>query len=258
MKWAAGGALVVASLTALWFYLPETVARIMPRSWESALGEQAVEQVAVYFGGGRAEWCESNEASAAIAALTQRLATAAGSDVGFQIRVLNSPTLNAFAVPGDRIVLIKGLIDFAKHPDEIAGVLAHEMAHVIRRHPTQNMVRAMGLQMIAGTILGGDTSGDLLVAAGETLVLLKYGRDAEQEADDIAREILAKAGVGIGGLNSFFRRLEARNSASTGPNAFLSTHPPLHDRITSQPSGTTAARPAMTSGQWQAVQAMCR
>jgi predicted Zn-dependent protease len=132
------------------------------------------------------------------------------------------------------------------------------MAHVIRRHPTQNMVRASGLQMIAGTILGGDTSGDLLVATGEALVLLKYSRDAEQEADDIARKILHEAGFGVGGLNSFFRRLDARLDASAQANAFLSTHPPLRDRITADVGEATPSQAALTPEEWRAVQTMCR
>ncbi|MEM7172746.1 MAG: M48 family metallopeptidase, partial [Pseudomonadota bacterium] len=101
----------------------------------------------------------------------------------------------------------RGLIDDASGPDAVAGVLAHEMGHVTERHGTAGLIKALGLGFFFGVVLGDLGSGAVL-AAGETLLQLSYGRDAERDADDRAVDLLTASGISSQGLADFFQQLE--------------------------------------------------
>ncbi len=102
-------------------------------------------------------------------------------------------------------MLTRGLIAKADSPDEVAGVLAHEMGHGIEMHPETALVRALGLSAAAELMLGG--SGGTLANIGIVLAQLSYTRDAERNADRHALEILKGAGVSAQGLAEFFTRV---------------------------------------------------
>ena len=91
--------------------------------------------------------------------LTERLSKAAPGSEPFNVRVYDWSLMNAFAVPGGQIVLTKGLIDKAETPDEVAGVLAHEMGHGIEMHPETGIIRSIGLAAAVEVMLGGAGGG---------------------------------------------------------------------------------------------------
>ncbi len=136
--------------------------------------------------------------------------------------VLKDRSVNAFAAPGGHVVVLSGLIDEAKSGDEVAGVLAHEIAHVIHRHPMESLVRAMGLAVLAEALSGDGLGG----TAAMLLAVTAYSREAEADATAVA--LLEAAGYDPLGLTDFFGRMadeEKRSGAGLIPS-YLSTHPP--------------------------------
>jgi beta-barrel assembly-enhancing protease len=185
------------------------------------------------------------------------------------IEIYDMNLVNAFAAPGGRVVLTRGLIKEASDPDEVAGVLAHELGHVYHLHPEAQLVRLSGLQILASAVSGG-ASGDLITSAAGLAAILRYTREAEREADTFARDVMTTASVDTLGLKRFFEKiLKMEGGAPKGqdskPSALdqignvFSTHPGTEDRIKEiqpLPAGKTA-RKVMTDDQWQALRDAC-
>ncbi len=152
-------------------------------------------------------------------------------------------------------MLFDGLLDFAKSPEEVAGVLAHEMGHVIHRHSTQSMVRQMGLTVIFDFLMGG--GGSIGAELGSLVLALSYSREAELQADGTGIEILQEAGLRPVGLSAFFKRLQSEAGDVTGPFQILSTHPSFAARLDRLKSLEDRGEAAMDPDDWAALQAIC-
>lgn len=171
--------------------------------------------------------CHTEQADAAVAALLKRLDPQGSMDV--DVRVANIAMPNAFAFPGNVVLLTRGLLEGADGPDEIAGVLAHELAHVKHRHALSHMVRNAFLGGLWAATLG-DYSGLMLMdpkTAYETATL-KYSREAEAEADATGLQMLTAQGISARGLINFLERHSKEESSGT---AWLSSHPASEARI---------------------------
>jgi Zn-dependent protease with chaperone function len=261
LRWTASLMLAVAVLTGvLWFALPrfaEATAEVIPVAWEVDLGERVFGQVLEFFataGGERPRFCEAEAGRRVLDRLTDRLAEVAQAPYRFRVSVLDIGVTNAFALPGGRIVLFKGLIDFAESPDEVAGVLAHEMGHVTHRHGTAGIVKSLGLAFFFGVMLG-DLGSGIVGLAGETLVSTSFSREAEADADATARALLGRAGLTAGGVAAFFARLEERYGDTPAALALLSTHPSNESRRDFFAGG--GGETAMPAADWQALKAIC-
>lgn len=157
--------------------------------------------------------------------------------IAYTFKVVNSPEINAFALPGGFIYVNRGLIEAADTEDELGGVLAHEIAHVVARHGAQQAVRAGWVQTGLGVLggwLGKGTSADLsrmaaqMVAAG---VFMKFSREAEREADRIGAQLLVATGRQPQAMVSLFEKLAALEK--TRPNVvqrFFASHPSPAER----------------------------
>jgi len=165
-------------------------------------------------------------------------AQAPGPKFPYQFAVINASDLNAFALPGGPIYLNRGILEAARNDGEVAGVLAHEIAHVALRHGTANASKQQATQAglgILGGLLGGRLGGNTaqIVNAvggfGLNALFLKYSRAAETQADIIGAQILAKAGYSPQDMISFFETLgkqDARKKAN-----FLASHPAPAERV---------------------------
>jgi beta-barrel assembly-enhancing protease len=171
--------------------------------------------------------------------VTRRLLPAVtNSGYPFRFHVAEAEDLNAFAIPGGHLVVHTGLLKAVKRPEELAGVIAHEMVHVTQRHSLRNLIEALGLSLIVQTLFG-DASA--LVAAAtkgsESLLRQKFSRDTEREADDVGWELLVTANLDPRGMIDFFHTMQeelAKNpaaAAADGRLSFLSTHPATAERI---------------------------
>lgn len=169
----------------------------------------------------------------------QRLAAhAPGPKFRYRFRVVNASDLNAFALPGGYLYINRGAIEAAKNEGEIAGVLAHEIAHSALRHGTHNASKAYATQAglsILGGILGGKVgagTAQIINAVGGfglNAVFLKYSRDAERQADIAGTQMLARAGYNPADMVSFFQTLQRTDKRKTV--RWLSSHPQTGDRI---------------------------
>jgi predicted Zn-dependent protease len=154
------------------------------------------------------------------------------SEFTYNVHVLDADIVNAFALPGGEIVVYTGLMRAADTPEQLAGVLSHEMAHVDRRHGMRRIAQSIGV-IGAVQLLFGDVSGISAVAI-EVLrasTVNAYSRDQEREADSDGVANLARAGIDPSALSDFFALLKKRESSLTGTLSWLGTHPELTQRI---------------------------
>ncbi|MEW5993947.1 MAG: M48 family metalloprotease [Candidatus Zixiibacteriota bacterium] len=171
------------------------------------------------------------------------VSTSTQSAAGFTFFVISDPSINAFAMPGGYIGVHTGLITASRSESELAGVMAHEIAHVTQHHLARSFERAgdMNLPMtaavIAAILLGGSNPqmGEAALAAtmaGSAQMQLDFTRSNEREADRVGIQMLAGAGFDPQGMPGFFERLQQEyRYTSTGVPEFLSTHPVTLDRI---------------------------
>jgi len=169
----------------------------------------------------------------------QRLAeNAGGPQFQYRFRVVNASDINAFALPGGYVYLNRGIIENARNEGEVAGVLAHEIAHVSLRHGTHQASKAYatqaGLQILGGLLGGrvGNNTAQVLNAVGGiglNALFLKFSRELETQADVRGAQILAASGYTPADMVSFFRQLERVDRSKK--TTWLSHHPAPPDRI---------------------------
>lgn len=152
--------------------------------------------------------------------------------LNFEIRVVNSPEINAFCLPGGKMVVYTGLLKKVQRPEQVVGVLSHEMAHAIRRHGLQSVAESLGF-VAAVELLIGDVGG--LVALGVELsksaALTSYSRGNEIEADEVGVRMMHAAGVDPRELAKFFEMLRDEGKDVPKAIAWISTHPQHDVRI---------------------------
>ena len=173
-------------------------------------------------------------------AIVRRLAAQApGPRFPYQARVVNSKEINAFALPGGYIYVNRGLISAVRNEAELAGVIAHEMAHVAERHGTEQATKAYGAQAglgILSQVLGArnrrlNTAEQIGAGLGLNALFMKFSRNAENEADRVGARMMARAGYDPLAMATFFDLLQAKQRSN--PNAvarFFSSHPPPANR----------------------------
>lgn len=150
-----------------------------------------------------------------------------GSRYRYQWFVAEGKAVNAFAMPGGYVVVFSGLIEQARTPEEIAGVLAHEVQHVELRHSLKNMLHGLGWRAVLSLALG-DFAGGVWANMADQLGSLKFGRDLEREADMQGLAALKRAGIAPEGMASFFEQMAKRDG---GQVALLSSHPASDERL---------------------------
>ncbi|MBS0235613.1 MAG: M48 family metallopeptidase [Proteobacteria bacterium] len=232
------------------------IANTLPLSWRERLGNTARESLTEDH-----KECVDPAGLTALKKLATRLSMGIPAGNTFDVRVYDWQLMNAFAVPGEQIVLTKGLLDKAQSPDEVAGVLAHEMGHGIELHPEAAIIRGVGLGAALEIMLGGTTGGGL-ANVGLMLAQLGYSRSAEREADKHALELLKAAAIAPKGLGDFFTRvmkMEA-DEGSAPPKAlsWLRTHPLPEERVRLvRQQAAYPATPALDAQSWQDLKSIC-
>ena len=248
----------------------QTIARMLPQQTREAMGRSVVAQLT-----GHMKQCESGPGRIALDRLTSRLVKASGNAASVRVVMIDWALVNAFATPGGQIIMTRGLVQKAGSPDEVAGVLAHEIGHTIELHPEAGLVRAMGLSAAAQLVFAGTTGTAANI--GLLLTQLRYTRVAEREADGHAVRILKQAAISAKGFGDFFERLEPKlanpaaktdddkkdeKKVSLGSRIFASeilrSHPLTTERLAlvrAQPA--YAATPALSTEDWQALREMC-
>ena len=166
----------------------------------------------------------------------QNIVLHSDAKVPFTIKVIDSDEVNAFALPGGFFYVNKGLILAADNEAELAGVMAHEIAHVAARHAMENQrkMELMDYGMLAGILLGGPILSNVLYnGAGffEGMAFLKFSRGAEEEADKLGVQYMWAAGYDPSAMATMFEKLEAKNKKKPGTiSKMFADHPAPADR----------------------------
>jgi predicted Zn-dependent protease len=151
----------------------------------------------------------------------------------WDFHVVEDPAINAFAIPGGHVYVNTGLIENSDNAAELAGVMAHEISHVVARHSTEQMTRQYGLSILAGLVLG-QNPGQLSQIAAQIVAggaLARFSRDAEAEADELGIKAMAAAGYNPIGMATMFEELlEHQQSQPSRVEQFFSTHPLTAER----------------------------
>jgi hypothetical protein len=250
--WAVAGGVLAALIAGIWaldLSPAHGIARLLPDRARAALGRQTIDGMTK---GKRV--CEAPEGRAALDRLMTRL-TQTTDGKRFRIIVVDWSLMNAFAVPGEQIVLTSGLIAKAEAPDEVAGVLAHEIGHGLAMDPETGIVRSVGILAVADLLFGTGALTNL----GVQLAQLSYTRKAEHNADLSALKVLKGAEISAQGFLDFFKRVQKfEDGKALKAPGILRSHPVTAERIRLvEEQGRYAATPSMTPADWAALRAIC-
>jgi len=173
---------------------------------------------------------DSDTVQACLDSIKKRLCDANGiEDSSITIHILVKDDVNAFALPNRQLVVYTGLIRYCKSPEELGGVLAHEIAHMEHRHVMKKLVKEVGLTMLT-TIAGGESSGEIGRQVAKLLSSSAFDREQESEADISAVHMMAKADFDSEHLANFLFRLSQEKKNIPKNFEWLSTHPNSQDR----------------------------
>jgi predicted Zn-dependent protease len=183
--------------------------------------------------------CNDSKVDAYLTELGKNLSAklpAGGIQYPFEFHCVNDKAINAFALPGGYVFVNRGAIEAADNEAELAGVMAHELAHVALRHGTAEATKAKAAQTgvgILGILFGDNAGGALLTELGRFSaggVLLRYSRATETQADVVGTQVLYDAGYDPRALAQFFEKIEAESKGQNPPE-FFSDHPNPEHRV---------------------------
>ncbi len=245
-KAAAAAALVSVFVVIGASYLPALIAPILPKAMEEAVG-------APVMAGLDGRFCSTPEGDAALSRLSAALAPEMGD---LDARIVSIPIVNAAALPGDHVLIFEPLLRQADGPDEVAGVLAHEIAHIENRHVAEAMVRQLTFGLFVAMV-GGNTGANL-----ETFLGARYSRSAEAEADEDAIRMLQRAGISPAGAADFFARVsddEEQLGVLGQGLSYISTHPDpaARERRFRTAAGARGYKSPLSPAEWQALRGIC-
>ena len=233
------------------------LARATPIEYERQMGESYNAQISAIF-----PTCRNEAGQAVLQRLGDRIAAQADSPFEIRVRAVHAPMVNAFALPGGHVLITDQLIAEAESPDEVAGVLAHEVAHVERRHVMQSVWRSLGAGMLLDLVVGGGTgAGQQAVLLAGQASELSFGRAAETEADEVGRGFLHQARMSSRGMATFFERMSEHEIRTPDEVAEVTewwmTHPNTERRIQAARAAERDGDPALSPADWETVRAAC-
>ena len=236
--------------------LPHALASIIPLKWRVQAG--AAEEMDFAAMG---HLCKNASADGAMTKLLSVLASGDGEMPNVSVHVYDLSFVNAFALPGGHIIVSQKLIEQSQRPEELAGVLAHEIGHVVHADPETQMIRRFTLNIIYDAFGSSHSSGAIAI-----MEQLRQSREAEEAADAYARQTMVAAGVDPIGLKDFFSRMLKRDrggqsgiSALDQLGSMFSTHPVTETRIakiTPLPDGEKPKQ-VLSQDDWQALRKAC-
>lgn len=239
----------------------EPIAGAMPPRVRTQISDVSWSQVDAFM-----SYCDdSDEAAQILNTLAYRMMTE--SDVALRddiwITIVDAGFPNAFALPDNSILVTSDLIALAEHPDELTGVIAHEIAHIEHNHIMKNIVRSVGAGIFFDVVFGGGGAGQLVAIASVNLASLRYSRDDETDADLRGLDYLDASGIDSGGLARLFERFGEQEEEIVGENGqpiptMLSSHPASAERAAAaRARSRQGLAPSLTDAEWRIVRSAC-
>ena len=202
----------------------------IPLSWDAQEGNTVIEKLQQ-----RLPFVADTNLEAQLTAFAEPLMrTIFANGVQFKFHILEYPEPNAFALPGGHIVVTTGLLKLADTPEELLGVIAHESAHVTRRHALRHEISGKGPVYIVQILSGGRSRAlEALAYPSELLAYESFSQEYEREADSVGWNYLVAAGINPHGMIDMFRKLEAQTGNLKGRLDYpaFESHPALEKRI---------------------------
>jgi len=253
LRGALGLAAVILGLAALYEGMllgAKPIALSLPTAWDQALGRRLAARLVAGYGGA----CRTPAGLGALADLEQRFIQSAPPGRLLVLQVVKSDHLNAFILPGGQVILTSSLVRDSETPDDVAAAVALLLAHGEARHATEQTLRHAGLGLFL--LLAGESSANAADISANPLTGLSFSRQAEREADALARQILEQAAIPAQAMGNFFLRLAMTEKTTGMPVDFLSSHPMI-DRHSESGPIPPFTRPALTGAQWASLRAIC-
>jgi beta-barrel assembly-enhancing protease len=205
------------------------IASYIPVSWEQHVGAEVV----AHFATEERRCADPYRTQLVRSILSELVESAPPSPYDFKLYLVDNPTVNALAAPGGQIVVFRGLLERTESAEQLAGVLAHEIQHVLKRHST----RLLTEQILSGALLtavSGDFSSAMTYGLQSVQFLgqLQYGQAYETQADEEGMKLIIKAGLDPKDMIAFYRIMGDDHPEESGVLAYLSSHPLIGQRIT--------------------------
>ncbi len=255
--------------------LIEQSAYLIPYEMEKTIGKQAANSLIK-----NKKECITPTGRAVLNNAFHRLKAQTSRKIKYRVFIVEDDiTRNAFAAPGGYLFIFSEIIEHAETPEEVMGVLAHEISHIDLYHTTKGLMRSVGMQFILSLMVGGTS----FESVGNFLSQMTYSREDETEADMHGRQIMIKAGIDPKGMRTFFEGLhkyenklfeeiaeEFEDTEIKEENwiekilslpfwEYLSTHPDTEKRIKQlqKLEDKTTFKPALTNQEWHALKNIC-
>ncbi|MCK1547064.1 M48 family metallopeptidase [Bradyrhizobium sp. 147] len=234
----------------------DRLAPLVPKPIERRIGDASEVQVKTIFGRSA---CEDPAGKAAFTKLVNRLRDAAGlDDDSMTAGVLPSSVPNAFALPGGKVFVLKGLLDKAESPDELAGILAHELGHLKHHDNMRGLIYNGGTSFLIGLLFGDVTGSSAVIFASRSVVEASYSREAETGADTFAIDVMHALGRSPKPAAELMSRITGKEGGS-GLMTILASHPLTEDRLArmTKEDRPASGPPLLTDKEWRALKAIC-
>ncbi len=238
-------------------FLAARAAVRVPFEWEVSMGRSMVERLPAF-----GAVCGEPGRAQAMSRLVDRLtADGRGGRYTYDVRVIDSKLVNALAAPGGQVVIFHGLIAQAESPEELAGVLAHEIQHIRLQHGTQSILREIPLRLLASAVSSGGSFGGPITGVASALTGLHYSRRDETAADREGMRMLHAARVAPGGMLAFFERMVAEGGETPSALSYVSSHPRDADRraalLALAAEATAGPLELLSADEWAALKRPC-
>ncbi|HIJ39440.1 MAG TPA: M48 family metalloprotease [Rhodospirillaceae bacterium] len=224
------------------------LSHLAPPSWQRALGARMATPLIKEMGGS----CHNPDGLAVLDALSRRFNESAAASLPMAITIVRNPGLSSLVLPDGEIIVSAGLLREAGNGDALAALLAHQLAHALLGHSMEQALRHAGFGLFF-LLMDDGVSQERRLAA---LLGLPFSRQAETEADALARRLLEQAAISAQSTSNFFHTLMAREKSKGSQIDFLAAHQ-IPERRADPGPPALFVRPALTAEQWTRLASIC-
>jgi len=253
LAWSLAGAFLIGIP-----YAADPMSRAMPEKYRTQIADISWSQVNNF----TAQCDDADDATQILNDLAYRIMERSNVPERDQIwiTIADAGFPNAFALPDNSIIVTDELIGMAEQPDELVGVLAHEIAHIEHNHIMKNVIRQIGAGIFFDVVFGGAGAGQAIAIASVNLAGLRYSRGDESDADSRGMDYLDAAGISTAGIARMFDRFEAYAEDEGAGNipTMLSSHPASRERaVAARARARDGLTPSLSESDWRIVQQAC-